>query len=130
MFNNQEPPIPPGMRQNANETPTRGKALVAVLITGVALIGNHLYAMDSGKIYLWIVMIAPMILFLGLGALIDPRIMHSISGKGQHFPMKIKVIGGVLAVAGLLLSAYLALGVYRLQDGGMSHPSTSRDNMN
>ncbi|MCW3051713.1 MAG: hypothetical protein JWN14_883 [Chthonomonadales bacterium] len=107
--------------------PTRLVALGFAVGAGVCLVLNHYEAMNSGKIYMWILFIAPMIFFLGVGGLIDPRILWSIGQHGRHFPTRIKLVGGMLAIAGLIVSAYLALGVYRMQDLGTSRPSESRE---
>jgi len=107
--------------------PPRLVAFGCAVVGGVCLAVNHYEAMNSGRIYWWILFFAPLILFLGIGGIFDPRILLSIGDKGKHFPLRIKVIGGVLAIAGLIVSAYLALGVYRLQDGSSGHPSESRE---
>lgn len=115
MTNSNVPLTPePGVPETA--PPTRMVSLLIVGVTGGVLAVNHYNAMDSGKVYLWAILLAPMLFLLGIGGLFDPRIALSIGPKGQHFPLKIKVIGGLLAVAGMLVSAYLALGFYRVQD--------------
>jgi archaellum biogenesis protein FlaJ (TadC family) len=112
----------------SNEKPmTRGKALLIAVIGAAFLVINHWSATNEGKVYMWFVFMGPMFLLLGLGGLFEPRLAQAIGDKGRHFPAHIKFIGGILALSGLLISAYLALGVYRLQDGSMrsSHGSSS-----
>ena len=124
---NSNEPLPPAPNNTGGAPPNRMPALLVVVVAGGLLALNHYEAVSDGKVYLWLIFMAPLFLFLGIGGLIDPRILWSIGPKGQHFPMRIKVIGGLLAVAGLLVSAYLALGVYRLQEPSTSKPSESRD---
>lgn len=102
----------------ADQEMTRGKALLMVLLGAGCIAGNHWLATSEGKVYFWLVFMGPLILLLGIGGLFDPRISQSIGPRGKYFPVHTKVIGGVLALCGMLISAYLALGVYRLQDGG------------
>lgn len=97
--------------------PTRGSALLLALIGGGLLAFNHWSATNEGKVYLWGVFAAPMLLLLGIGGLIDPTIAVASAMNGP----RTKVIRGVLIAVGLLISVALAFGVYRLQDG-MSKP--------
>ena len=124
---NSNEPLPPAPDKIGTALPNRMVALLVAVFAGGLLALNHYEAMNDGKVYMMIVFLMPLFFLLGIGGLIDPRIIWSIGPKGQHFPMRIKVIGGLLAIAGMLVSAYLALGVYRLQEPTTNNPSESRD---
>ncbi len=101
--------------------------LLIVVVAGALLALNHYEATNNGKVYLWIVLMAPLFFCLGVGGLIDPRLSLAMGPQGRHFPTKIKALGGLLVAVGMIASAYLALGVYRLQEPATSQPAVSQD---
>jgi hypothetical protein len=78
------------------------------------LVVNHLTA-RGGVLWLAIVFLAPMVTLLGIGGLIDPRVLWSIGPRGKLLPRAIRIAGGCLALAGIVVSAVLVFAVYGLQ---------------
>ena len=101
--------------------------LLIVVVAGALLALNHYEVTNEGKVYLWIVLMAPLFFCLGVGGLIDPRLSFVMGSQGRDFPTKIKALGGLLVAAGMLASAYLALGVYHLQEPTTRQPADSQD---
>ena len=113
MANSEDPLIQQG-NEDGGFMPSRIIPLILALVAGGLLAWNHSNSMHGGEGSLAIVLFAPLFLLLGIGGLVDPRLAWAIGPRAQHFPMRIKVIGGFLAVAGLAVSAYLSLGVYHV----------------
>ena len=49
---------------------------------------------------------------IGLGGIIDPRIMDAMGAAGKSYPMRFKVLGIAFALAGGVFALYLAKYVY------------------
>lgn len=88
-------------------------AMAAAATTGLLL--NHFVA-DLGMANLLILALAPIALALGLGGIVEPKVLWSLGKHGADLPMEYKVIGGVLGAAGLLLGLALIF-VYRARFG-------------
>jgi len=86
--------------------------LVVAVVSGGILAANHVWFLHQGRTMLAIVLLAPMFLFLGVGGLVDPRLVWSIGPAGRELPLGIKLIGVALAVVGLVASAFLMFAVY------------------
>jgi hypothetical protein len=86
--------------------------LIIAVLSGGILAANHVFFLHQGKTILVIVLLAPMFLLLGVGGLVDPRLLWSIGPAGRELPLGIKLIGVGIAVAGLLVSAFLMFAVY------------------
>ena len=117
MAENGDPAIP-ATHKPVPFVPNRFIPLCMVIVCGGLLAWNHYNMLQSGQAYIWIIVLAPLFFSLGIGGLIDPRIAWAIGPRAGQFPLRIKVIGGFLALMGLALSAYLALGVYHIQEVG------------
>jgi len=89
-------------------------AICAAIGAGLLAI-NHFSAARDGAIWIFILFLAPMFTLLGLGGLVDPRILWSIGPRGKLLPKGVRLLGAGLAVAGIAVSAALILLVYRLQ---------------
>jgi hypothetical protein len=95
---------------NISETDVpKGRTAPALVATiGAAfLIVDHLTLAHGGSFSLAIVFLAPMFTLLGLGGLVDPRIVWSIGPRGKSLPTGIKVVGACLAMAGIAVSGGL-----------------------
>ena len=88
--------------------PTRKLAVAVAVGSAGVLALNHYKAVESGEVYLVGVFLAPLVLMLGLGGLVDPRVLWAI-GKYRHLvPPWPRRAGAVLVAAGLAMSAFLA----------------------
>lgn len=98
-----------------NEIPwfARYVSLAVAVLSTLGLILNHSMATANSSVSLGLLCIAPLGMFLGIGGAIEPKILWSMGKYGEHLPVKYKVIGGILGVAGLALTFFLALVVYR-----------------
>jgi hypothetical protein len=74
---------------------------------------NHALALTQGHVFIAVPLVAPFVFLLGLAGLIDPRVAWSIGPRGQHLPAGVKAVGIGLLVAGLAISYYLLVYVYR-----------------
>ena len=56
----------------------------------------------------------PNCFFLGIGGMIEPKIVWSVGKYGKHLPVIYKLIGGALGALGVAVTLLLLLFVYRL----------------
>lgn len=92
--------------------------LIAIGMSAAAAIGllvNHFMAESQNAVNLMILAVGPISLFLGIGGMIEPKVLWSLSKYGEHLPIKYKIIGGVLGGAGVLLTLILVFAVYPLR---------------
>ncbi len=88
--------------------PTRKLALALIVGSAGMLAFNHYEAVESEEVYLAIVFIAPLMLMLGLGGLVDPRVVWAIGKYRNLVPPWPRRIGAALVAAGLTVSGFLA----------------------
>lgn len=84
-------------------------------MAGAAVIGlviNHVTAESQNVARLLILGLGPMALFLGLGGMVEPRIVWSVGRHGKHLPVIYKVMGGSLGALGVAVTILLLLFVY------------------
>lgn len=94
--------------------PPRGR-LISAGMAGAAAIGlliHHFTAESQNVARLLILGLGPMALFLGLGGMVEPRIVWSVGRHGKHLPGIYKVIGGSLGALGVAVTILLLLFVY------------------
>ena len=100
-----------------NEIPPYAR-LVAIGMTVAAAIGlvvNHFLGVEAqGAARLMILSIGPIAFMIGLGGIVEPKILWALGKYGDHLPFKYKVIGGILGGIGLLLTLVLVFLVYPL----------------
>ena len=92
--------------------PTRRTPLISFLIGVFALAFNHYLKMSDGKGHLLLTLLGPLLVFMGLGGLIDPRVMWSLRAQGRMYPWRVRGFGAMLAAASVAVAAYLVLYVY------------------
>ena len=80
---------------------------------GGVLLMNHWSAQSSGKVYIWLMLFGPILLFLGLGALYDRRILIAAGREPASVPTSYRIAAVTLVVAALLVFAWLTIVVYR-----------------
>jgi hypothetical protein len=99
------------------EPPSYARPMAAgmALAAAVGLALNHFVA-DLGMANLLILALCPIALALGIGGLVEPKVLWSMGKHGENLPVEYKVIGGVLGAAGLLLGLALIF-VYRARFG-------------
>jgi hypothetical protein len=105
--------VPLAARAELPARPTRGAALIFFLIGAGGLLANEVSADIKGKLCLAILLCCPLLLSIGVGGLIDPRILWSVRAEGRLYPRPVRVVGGVLGLAAIAATAYLALVAYR-----------------
>lgn len=82
--------------------------------SAIGLLVNHWLAESQSTVRLMILCLGPLTLLLGLGGLVEPRILWSMGKYGQHLPIQYKVIGVALGAAGVALTLILVFFVYPL----------------
>jgi len=92
--------------------PTRRTPLIMFLVGVFALAFNHYLKMSDGKGHLYLTLLAPHPVFLGLGGLIDPRVIWSLRAEGRIYPWRVRGFGVLLTVASMAVAVYLVLYVY------------------
>jgi hypothetical protein len=102
--------------QNGTELPPYGRLIAAGLVAAgvLGLVLNHFVSDRQSVASLLMLCFAPLGLFLGLGGLVEPRIMWSVGKYGKHLPVKFKIVGCVLAAAGVAVTLLLVFLVYPL----------------
>ena len=83
----------------------------------IGLLVNHFAGESLGGGRLLLLCMGPMALLLGIGGAVEPKIVWSLGNYGQHLPLMYKVIGGCLAVAGLLVTLLLIFVVFPVRFG-------------
>ena len=101
-----------------NEIPPYARLVSLGLAAAAALglIANH-FATELGTASLLILAMAPVVLFIGIGGAVEPKILWALGKYGEHLPTQYKVIGGVLGVVGLLFGLALVFLVYPARFG-------------
>lgn len=100
----------------SDEIPPYGRLIAAglALASLIGLLLNHFMAESQTVARLMILCLAPLGVFVGLGGIVEPRIVWSIGKYGAHLPLKYKLIGGALAAAGVIATLFLVFFVYPL----------------
>jgi hypothetical protein len=105
MSNGAFQPLPPNGR------------LISAGMAGAAVLGllmNH-YLIESHHVgKLLILCLSPIAFFLGIGGIVEPKIVWSVGKYGKHLPVTYKLIGGALGAMGVAVTMFLLLFVYRL----------------
>ena len=99
-----------------NDIPPHGRLIAAGMAAASAsgLLLNHFLADSQQVVRLMILCFGPLGLFVGLGGIVEPRIIWSVGKYGAHLPLKYKLIGGGLAAAGVVVTLLLVFFVYPL----------------
>jgi hypothetical protein len=96
-------------------------------MAGAAAFGlllNH-YMIESQNVgRLIILCLGPIAFFLGIGGIVEPKIVWSVGKYGKHLPVIYKLIGGALGAMGVAVTICLLLFVYRL---GPPEPRSSME---
>ena len=99
-----------------SKLPANGR-LIAVGLTFAAAVGlllNHFLAGSQNIVKLMILCIGPIGLFLGIGGILEPKILFAVGKYGKHLPAIYKVIGGMLGTLGVIVTILLLVFVYPL----------------
>jgi hypothetical protein len=96
--------------------PPYGRLIAAGLsvASAMGLLLNHFAVERNSVASLLILCLAPLGLFVGLGGIVEPRVVWSIGKYGKHLPAKYKVIGVALAAAGVVVTLLLVFLIYPL----------------
>ena len=105
MSNGAFQPLPPNGR------------LISAGMAGAAALGllmNHSMIESQNVAKLMVLCFGPMAFFLGVGGMVEPKIVWSVGKYGKHLPVIYKLIGGALGALGVAVTIFLLLFVYRL----------------
>ena len=94
--------------------PTRRTPTILFLGGLFALTFSHYLIVSGEKGYLLLTLLAPSMVFMGLGGLVDPRIIWSCRAEGRMYPWWVRGFGAMLTAAGIGVGAYLVFYVYSL----------------
>ena len=83
-----------------------------LLIGAGGLLLNHWSATSSAKVYIWLLVICPVLALLGIGALYDGRILKAAGQDAASVPLPYRIGAVVIVVIALAISAWLTLAVY------------------
>jgi len=91
--------------------PDNGRSFAAVLAAagGIGMLVNHF----SSHVNLMMLALGPILLFLGIGGIIEPKILWSVGKYGKHLPIVYRSIGVGLSALGVVVTILLLLFVYR-----------------
>ncbi|MBC7853581.1 MAG: hypothetical protein IAF94_09105 [Pirellulaceae bacterium] len=103
-------------KQPVEDVPPNVRIIAAGLAaaSAIGLLLNHWMAESQNTVRLMILCLGPMMLFLGIGGIVEPRIFWSLGKYGQHLPIKYKFMGGALGAAGVVVTIVLVFFVYPL----------------
>ena len=99
-----------------NDVPSYARWVSAGMAAAAALglLLNHFAAEAAGMGRVMILVFAPVGLCLGIGGVIEPKILWSLGKYGTHLPLQYKAIGGALAGLGVIITLLLVFFVYSL----------------
>lgn len=92
--------------------PSRRPALVATTFGVIGLAYNHFGAEVEHQITFLAVVVCPVLVLMGIGGLIDPRITWSTRAEGRHYPFAVRAAGALLLILSFSVSVTLYLYVY------------------
>ena len=92
---------------------TAGRMIAGGLAAfGLALLlFNHMEITLHGHVHTWTMGLGPLLLSLGVGGLVDPRVLWAMKARGRHLPLTLHAICGALIVVALL-AAVLLVRIY------------------
>jgi hypothetical protein len=105
MRNESSQPLPPNGR------------LISAGMAAAAAIGlliNHFMIGHQNVGKLMILALGPIAFFIGIGGIVEPKILWSVGKYGKQLPVIYKLIGGALGAVGVAVTFFLLLFVYRL----------------
>jgi hypothetical protein len=102
--------------KSSQSLPRNGRLISAGLAAAAAigLLANHFTMESQNVVNLIILCLCPIGFFLGIGGMVEPKILWSVGKYGKHLPAIYKVIGGALGAMGVVVTVLMLLFVYRL----------------
>jgi hypothetical protein len=96
------------------EFPPYGRLVAAGMAVAGAfgLLLNHFLPNPPTVGRLLLLLFGPLALFLGLGGIVEPKIVWAVGKYGKDLPAVYKVIGAALAAIGVAVTIVLVLFVY------------------
>jgi hypothetical protein len=89
------------------EAPNRWPASFLIPIGAGGLAFNYFFAFARSEVRFLVLLACPLLLTMGLGTLLDPRILWSLRAEGRIYPWSVRALGGLLALAGLAIGVLL-----------------------
>ena len=108
--------------------PPSGRLISAGMVAAGAfgLLINHFMSESLGVGRLMILCLAPVAFFLGLGGIVEPKIVWSVGKFSKYLPASYKLTGGILGGLGVTVTILLLMFVYRLVPPERQDPPPSR----
>jgi hypothetical protein len=93
-----------------------GRTLPAIFTIGTTalLLLHHWYAVTEHRVFLFVLILVPMLSGLAIGGLIYPPILFALGPRGRDLPKTTKALGVLFALGGLCFGLYLAKFVYQM----------------
>lgn len=101
------------------EIPPYARLVAAGMMAAAAvgLLVNHFLNDSLSVARMMVLALAPACLFLGIGGIVEPKVVWAVGKYGEHLPFHFKIIGGLLAGAGVVVTLVLVFFVYPLKLG-------------
>ena len=102
--------------QSTQGLPPNGRLISAgmAVAAAIGLLVNHFAVGSQNVVYLMILCLGPIALFLGIGGVVEPKILWSVGKYGKDIPVVYKIIGAALGALGVAVTILLLLFAYRL----------------
>jgi hypothetical protein len=84
----------------------------------MACAANHWVFVSDQEYYVALVALGPLTAMIGLGGLVEPRLIMAIGVHGKALPFRLRLAGHLLVFAGLATSVALVFFVYGWRVGG------------
>jgi hypothetical protein len=81
--------------------------LLALTVSLIAV--HHRHAVNGGRVFLPALCVGVAVAFLSFGGVFYPPLFWSISAQGKRLPLRTKIVGGVVGLAGLVCGLLLAI---------------------
>ena len=89
-----------------------------LLLGGAAMLAINVFSLfTQGAVYPMAAALGPIMMSVGIGGLIDPRLYLAITKDGRDLPFRFKFIGTGFGLAGLAVSLYLTFSIYHIFGG-------------
>ncbi len=104
----------------SDDLPPHGRLVAAgmAVASAVGLAVNHFAVQAQGIGGLFILCLGPLAFFLGIGGVVEPKVVWAVGKYGKDLPAVYKIVGGTLAAVGVAVTILLLVFVYRLGPPG------------
>jgi hypothetical protein len=92
-------------------------AIGLAVAAAIGLLVNHFVPDGQSVARLMLMSLGPIVLLLGIGGAVEPKVLWALGKYGEHLPAKYRIIGGCLGGVGLLLALALIFLIYPFRFG-------------